>query len=94
MKNKALLIFLFLLITVVATNKIVDNKSIADKNSTVKNSGISTTLPDKGFIVKSGTKNENDSLSALFNRHLMLSIRQNIMWQLTSGIQFLEPMRL
>jgi tetratricopeptide (TPR) repeat protein len=68
MKNKALLIFLFLLITVVATNKIVDNKSIADKNSTVKNSGISTTLPDKGFIVKSGTKNENDSLSALFNR--------------------------
>ncbi|MBK6679064.1 MAG: hypothetical protein IPG53_03125 [Ignavibacteriales bacterium] len=50
MKNKALLIFLFLLITVVATNKIVDNKSIADKNSPVKNSGISTTLPDKELL--------------------------------------------
>ncbi len=68
MKNKALLIFLFLLITVVATNKIVDNKSFGDKDSPSKKSGVNNTLPGMGYSDVIETKNENDSLSALFNR--------------------------
>ncbi|MBK7868222.1 MAG: tetratricopeptide repeat protein [Ignavibacteriales bacterium] len=68
MKNKALLIFLFLLITVVATNKIVDNKTVGHDDTPLKKSDVATTLPGTGNIENSETKNENDSLSALFNR--------------------------